>query len=139
MVIFLVAQRVFNWLFGVVHTSILLLSQYMLWFGLKFVHYTSDPRDFNYATFKLVFSIGALTVQAWILNELFNEQKFTGIVIRIPRIFLYRSKTQVVRKVLSEKATTKKRKNTSMLQQNQFGSVLIIAICLFYYFFFFSR
>lgn len=112
------------------HTSILLLSQYMLWFGLKFVHYTGNARDFNYATFKLVCSIGALTVQAWILNELFNEQKFTGITIRIPHKFLiFRSKPQVLR---SDNAT-KKRKTTSALQQNRFGSLLIIE---FFFFFF---
>lgn len=108
-IIFLVAQRVFNWLFAIVQISITLLSQYMLWFGLKFVHYTGNARDFNYATFKLVCSIGALSVQAWILHELLTEQNFTGLTITIPQ-GLFKSKPQVSRSDNSNK----KRKNASM-------------------------
>ncbi|VVC26455.1 TRAM/LAG1/CLN8 homology domain,TRAM1-like protein [Cinara cedri] len=109
------AQKVYHWVFSLVQISILLLSQYMWWFGLKFVHYTGGARDFNYGTFKLVCSIGSLTVQALILNELCNELKFTGITITIPpRIMklLPKSKSRIDN-------ANKKRKITSNRKFNE--------------------
>jgi translocating chain-associated membrane protein 1 len=73
------AQNVYNWLFYTVQLLTLILSQTMLWFGLKRVQYSEELRDFNTPTFKLICSIGALATQAWLLNEFLYEQNSNGL------------------------------------------------------------
>jgi len=75
----LVAQNVYNWLFYAVQTLTLILSQTMLWFGLKGVQYSGELRDFNTPMFKLICSISALATQAWIVHEFLNDQNSNGL------------------------------------------------------------
>jgi len=81
----------------------------MLWFGLKGVEYSGELRDFNTPLFKLIFSIGALTTQAWIVYEFFNEQSTHGFNITATLGF-FKSKP----KTLRTDSVNKKRKNTGM-------------------------
>lgn len=84
----------------------------MLWIGLKDVEYSGDLRDFNTPLFKLVFSIGALITQAWIVFEFFNEQRSNGFSLTAS-LGLLKSKPKAAR---SDNAN-KKRKNAGMYLQ----------------------
>ncbi|XP_015370948.1 PREDICTED: translocating chain-associated membrane protein 1 [Diuraphis noxia] len=73
------AQNVYNWLFYTVQSLTLILSQTMLWFGLKSVQFSGELRDFNTPVFKLICSISALAAQAWLLHEFLNDQNSNGL------------------------------------------------------------
>lgn len=99
----------YYWLFFAVQSLVLILSQTMLWFGLKDVEYSGELRDFNTPMFKLLCSISALATQAWIIYEFFNEQNGSGFNI-IASLGLLKSKSKAPR---SDNAN-KKRKNTGI-------------------------
>lgn len=108
----LVAQNVYNWLFYTVQTLTLILSQTMLWFGLKGVQYSGELRDFNTPMFKLICSISALATQAWILHEFWNNQNSNGLNLSAS-FGLIKSKP----KTTSSDISNKKRKNAGRLTE----------------------
>jgi len=110
----LVAQNVYNWLFYAVQLLTLILSQTMLWFGLKSVPYTGEFRDFNTPTFKLICSIGSLAVQAWIVNEFLSNQNSNSLNFSTS-FGLLKSKP----KTTNTDTSNKKRKNAGMLTEKK--------------------
>ncbi|XP_022173779.1 translocating chain-associated membrane protein 1 [Myzus persicae] len=108
------AQNVYNWLFYVVQTLTLILSQTMLWFGLKSVPYTGELRDFNTPMFKLICSIGSLATQAWIVNEFLSNQNSNGLNLSAS-FGLIKSKS----KTTSTDTSNKKRKNAASRKFNE--------------------
>lgn len=108
------AQTVYNSLFYTVQSLILILSQTLLWYGLKGVEYSGELRDFNTPLFKLIFSIGALTTQAWIVYEFFNEQSTHTFNLTASLGFL-KSKPKTPR----IDSANKKRKNTANRKFNE--------------------
>lgn len=106
---FKVAKNIYSWLFFVVQSLILILSQTTLWFGLKDIEYTGELRDFNTPMFKLLFSIGALATQAWIVYEFFSGQNNSGLNITAS-FGLLKSKP----KAAHGDNTNKKRKNAGV-------------------------
>jgi len=123
----LVAQNVYNWLFYAVQSLTFILSQTMLWFGLKNVQYSGELRDFNTPTFKLLCSISALATQAWIVYEFLNDQNINGLNLSASfGLIKYKPKTA------RPDTSNKKRKNTGMLQKiitNNIG----VHICLIFF------
>lgn len=109
----LVAKNVYNGLFFIVHSLILILSQTTLWFGLNGVEYTGGLRDFNTPMFKLIISISALATQAWVIFEFFNKENSKGLNIGASLSFL-KSKPKVAR---TDNAN-KKRKNAGLYYGN---------------------
>jgi len=107
----LVAQNVYNWLFYAVQSLTLILSQTMLWFGLKGVPYSGELRDFNTPTFKLICSISALATQAWILNEFLDNQNSNSLNLSASFGFI-KSKPKT-----SSDISNKKRKNAGRLTE----------------------
>ncbi|XP_050424372.1 translocating chain-associated membrane protein 1 [Adelges cooleyi] len=67
------AQNVNNWIFLAVQVLTLIISQITLCFGLAGVEYSGELRDFNTPLFKLLASVSALAIQAWIVYEFFNS------------------------------------------------------------------
>jgi len=109
----LVAQNVYNWFFYAVQALTFILSQTMLWFGLKNVQYSGELRDFNTPTFKLICSISALATQAWMVYEFLNNQNSNGFNLSAS-FGLIKQKTKSTRTDVSNK----KRKNAGMLLEN---------------------
>lgn len=107
-IVFKVAKNIYSWLFFVVQSLILILSQTTLWFGLKDIEYTGELRDFNTPMFKLLFSIGALATQAWVVYE-FIGQMNSGLNLSAS-FGLLKSKA----KVAHTDNTNKKRKNAGL-------------------------
>lgn len=108
-IVFKVVRNIYSWLFFVVHSLILILSQTTLWFGLKDIEYTGEFRDFNTPMFKLLFSISALATQAWIVHEFFIGQNNSGLNLAAS-FGLLKSKA----KVAHGDNSNKKRKNAGV-------------------------
>ncbi|CAI6377388.1 unnamed protein product [Macrosiphum euphorbiae] len=106
------AQNVYTWLFYAVQLLILILSQTMLWFGLKDVQYSGELLDFNTPIFKLICSISALATQSWIVYEFLNNQNSNGLNLSTSfGIIKSKPKTTVI--------SNKKRKNASYQKLNE--------------------
>ncbi|CAH1723759.1 unnamed protein product [Aphis gossypii] len=108
------AQNVYNWTFYVVQTLSLILSQTMLWFGFKNVQYSGELRDFNTPTFKLICSIGAVAVQAYMVNEFLNNQDSNGLNLSASFGLINRKP-----KSKSSDVSNKKRKNAATRKFNE--------------------
>lgn len=108
------AQNVYNWLFYTVQLLTLLLSQTMLWFGLKNVYYTGELRDFNTPTFKLISSIGGFAIQAWIIHEFLNSQNSNSLNLTISFGLIKRKQ-----KIINTDISNKKRKNAASRKFNE--------------------
>jgi len=81
----------------------------VLWFGLKDIEYSGEIQDFNTPLSKLLFSIGALVTQAWIIYEFSIEQSTYGFNI-ITSLGFFKSKPKTSR----TDSVNKKRKNAGM-------------------------
>jgi len=85
----------------------------MLWFGLKNVQYSGELRDFNTPTFKLICSIGAVAIQAFMVNEFLNNQDSNGLNLSASFGLINRKP-----KSKSSDVSNKKRKNAGILLEN---------------------
>lgn len=123
----LVAQNVYNWMFYAVQSLTLILSQTMLWFGLKSVQYSGESRDFNTPMFKLICSIGALATQACIIHEFLNNQNSNSLNFSAS-FGLIKSKPK------KTDISNKKRKNTGRLTETNNEKHNIIYLIFFFSF-----